>query len=93
MWRKKAVTTISPKNVTKATKNDAVYDGNNLTTLFLAMFFFNKPELRDDLARVKNSISGKGTSLNQYETDLVLQIFKKLNCKARKLADLPVDRY
>ena len=91
MGRKKAVSTISPKKVNRDTKKGPQFDDNNLTTLFYAIIF-NQPDIVKDVLEIKQKIKDevypKGVAMNQDEVEFYHNEFKKLNVKARKLADL-----
>jgi hypothetical protein len=90
MGRKKAFTTISPKKVQSATKKCSQFDDNNSTTLCLAIIF-NQRGIVEDVARIKKQITDKVglNSRSSYdEVQFCTNEFKKLNVKARKLADL-----
>jgi hypothetical protein len=91
MGQKKVVSTISPKKVIRDTKKGPQFDNNNLTTLLYAIIF-NQPEIVKDVLEIKNLIKdevyAKGVAMNQDKVEFYHNEFKKLNVKARKLADL-----
>ena len=73
------------------TKKGPQFDDNNLTTLFYAIIF-NQPDIVKDVLEIKQKIKDeiypKGVAMNQDEVEFYHNEFKKLNVKARKLADL-----
>jgi hypothetical protein len=89
MGRKKAVSTISPKKVIRDTKKGPQFDDNNLTTLLYAIMC--NQVVKDVLEikkKIKDEVYAKGVVMNQDEVEFYHNEFKKLNVKARKLADL-----
>jgi hypothetical protein len=79
-----------PEKGTKGDKKGPQFDDNNWTTLCLAIIF-NQREIVEDVARIKKQITDKEglNSRSSYdEVQFYTNEFKKLNVKARKLADL-----